>query len=942
MTLKVSVVVPVYNPGHDIDALVESLLAQSLPQDEYEVIFADDASTDGTADRLDALAKEHPMMRVLHNSPNSGWPGRPRNLGIDAARGEYVYFVDSDDWLGPEALERMYDFGTANDSDIVCGRVIGHGRFVPPSVFRANRADAKLWKDSLVRLLTVHKMFRASLISSAGLRFPEGRKRLEDHLFVVPAIFAAERISVLADYPCYHWRLIADADHISEGMGDPAEYFTSVREVLDIVEANTEPGPSRDRLLSHWYGGKTLRWFEGAHLVNYSPEYLRELFDTVGVLVEERFPPAIDRYLPIRRRMASELVRRGDFEAFIELVRWLTGIRAVAVADTVRWVDGRLRVRVVCQLEDSAARTLTVQRRGEREFLRLPEDLGVALPAEALDVTGAAQRASLEVHLRNRTTGVSELMPSVLLTGPEYGADEVAELRAVSRSTIDPHGSLLTATSEIHDLFGRLRYSGWVEDARPTLIDQQALDGMPAEFGTVRVTPYGTEFGHLSLRRSTVAPRTPPSAAPPPGRASRLSRLSRGSGGRDGSPDGRGEPSGLRHEAEGDGMTDGPSSGPGRPTRGTARKSTLFRRGLRLLRRLGLDVVDLGPGVAVVSRSGRAPVLTRIDPETDIVSRRAPAPVLTRIDSDLAVVSRRGRSPVFTSLDGGTTVLAGHGHMLEHQELEDGAWLLTDERSSGIATAPTGKRTWVLSGRDLSPQAELALETQTIAHLGTRHVAWLLKRYRIDLVLDVGANAGQFASALRRHGYENHIVSFEPVPRFAEALTEVAAGDDRWTVRQLALGSTDGTAPIHVQGTFSSLLPSSEFGRERFSTLRGLSGTEQVDTPVRRLDGILDELLVPLVAAGIDHPRIYLKMDTQGFDVEVFRGLGERVREIVAMQSEVALLLIYEGMPRMPEALATYEVAGFEITGLYPVTRKNDGRVVEYDATLIRPDAFPV
>ena len=80
--LKVSVIVPVYNPGSHIDDCISSLLGQSLPPEEYEIIFVDDGSTDETPARLDALAEEHPHVHVRHIE-NSGWPGRPRNLGID-------------------------------------------------------------------------------------------------------------------------------------------------------------------------------------------------------------------------------------------------------------------------------------------------------------------------------------------------------------------------------------------------------------------------------------------------------------------------------------------------------------------------------------------------------------------------------------------------------------------------------------------------------------------------------------------------------------------------------------------------------------------------------------------------------------------------------------------------------------------------------------------
>src|SRR4051812_43396765 len=77
--MKVSAIVPVYNPGSDIDDCIRSLLDQSLRGDEYEVIFVDDGSTDETPARLDELAAQHENVRVEH-IPNSGWPGKPRNV----------------------------------------------------------------------------------------------------------------------------------------------------------------------------------------------------------------------------------------------------------------------------------------------------------------------------------------------------------------------------------------------------------------------------------------------------------------------------------------------------------------------------------------------------------------------------------------------------------------------------------------------------------------------------------------------------------------------------------------------------------------------------------------------------------------------------------------------------------------------------------------------
>jgi FkbM family methyltransferase len=202
-------------------------------------------------------------------------------------------------------------------------------------------------------------------------------------------------------------------------------------------------------------------------------------------------------------------------------------------------------------------------------------------------------------------------------------------------------------------------------------------------------------------------------------------------------------------------------------------------------------------------------------------------------------------------------------------------------------------------------------------------------------VLDVGAHKGNWARRLRRGGYTGRIVSFEPTPAALGRLRARAERDPDWQVRAVALGAEDGETTMHVApGTFSSLLQANRFGERRYAELQA---TEAITVPVRRLDGLLDELV-----AGIAEPRVYLKLDTQGFDVQVFAGLGDRAGDLVGMQSEVAVMPIYEGAPRLTEAVAVYEAAGFEIAAMWPVTRqRRTGRIVEYDCVLVRAKALP-
>ena len=221
-------------------------------------------------------------------------------------------------------------------------------------------------------------------------------------------------------------------------------------------------------------------------------------------------------------------------------------------------------------------------------------------------------------------------------------------------------------------------------------------------------------------------------------------------------------------------------------------------------------------------------------------------------------------------------------------------------------------------------------------YLAKEQIAWVLRELGITCVLDVGANVGQYAKMLRRAGYSGRIVSFEPLPHLAAVLRRESSADPDWIVVDCGLGSEDAEVDINVvPGTMSSMLEPSRFGEEWSRTLRDREHrTERIK--VRRLDSVFDDAV-----AGLSDPLVYLKLDTQGFDLQAFEGAGERIGEIHAMQSEVACVPIYDGMPRLPEQLQVYEAAGFEVTGLFPVSRDVPTlRVIEFDVVMVRADAM--
>ena len=115
-----------------------------------------------------------------------------------------------------------------------------------------------------------------------------------------------------------------------------------------------------------------------------------------------------------------------------------------------------------------------------------------------------------------------------------------------------------------------------------------------------------------------------------------------------------------------------------------------------------------------------------------------------------------------------------------------------------------------LAGRPYVRRRAQGSQLRNLRRMGERHVAWLLRELEVNIVLDVGANLGQYARSLRANGYAGRIVSFEPVPHIADRLEKRASGDPDWQVLRCALGDRDETAEIHVgvgQARLSSLLP---------------------------------------------------------------------------------------------------------------------------------------
>lgn len=211
------------------------------------------------------------------------------------------------------------------------------------------------------------------------------------------------------------------------------------------------------------------------------------------------------------------------------------------------------------------------------------------------------------------------------------------------------------------------------------------------------------------------------------------------------------------------------------------------------------------------------------------------------------------------------------------------------------------------------------------------HLRELLPRLNIDLVLDVGANTGQFGHALRDIGYEGQILSFEPGAAAFQQLEDACRQDSQWLAHKMALSTTEGEVELLVSeaSVFSSIHASNEYGAAKFGDDIATDHKEMV--PMQRLETFIDTNI-----KDFSKRKVLLKMDTQGHDRDVFTGAGKYRDKFSALQSEISVLPIYEGTADYMEMLAMFREFEYEVTGLYTVSRhRKTGHIIELDCVMV-------
>jgi CDP-glycerol glycerophosphotransferase len=321
----VSIVLIAYNDVEHLPAAADSALRQSI--DDLELVVVDDGSTDGTADAADAVADGDARVRVLRLPHNSGGCSTPRNAGIEASRGEWVMFLDSDDLLEPRACEILLGAVRRHRADVAVGAMLrvdetsGLERRKFGWLYSHERVVEGLreWPELLLDVVVPNKVFRRSLLEEHAIRFPLD-VLYEDMIFTARALALADRIAVVPDTVYRHrvrepsrepsisrrTDLAAFRDRVTvHRMMDAFLLDAGLPEVKLVKDVRFLQYDLRDHLTGLSDGDATYR----ASVVALARAYLDELD-----------PRAFRMVRPLQRLVAA-LVGRGDTRVLTQLVR---------------------------------------------------------------------------------------------------------------------------------------------------------------------------------------------------------------------------------------------------------------------------------------------------------------------------------------------------------------------------------------------------------------------------------------------------------------------------------------------------------------------------------------------------------------------------------------------------------------------------------------------
>lgn len=218
----ISIITPNYNCEQWLEPCLDSVANQTAGQDDLEMLIVDDGSTDNSREVIESYRDKIPGLRTIWHE-HVGKPSILRNMALDKALGSHVLFLDSDDYLGNEAIERLSSFTEEGAADVVAFQLEGYKRSVPRSMLKETKVDADLVDSGIYKSLGIWKMCRRDFLNEYNIRFDSSLPSADDIPFMAEVLMRAKKISIAAGYPYYTVRGREDGSSLTQAEWGPIE-----------------------------------------------------------------------------------------------------------------------------------------------------------------------------------------------------------------------------------------------------------------------------------------------------------------------------------------------------------------------------------------------------------------------------------------------------------------------------------------------------------------------------------------------------------------------------------------------------------------------------------------------------------------------------------------------------------------------------------------------
>ena len=321
---KISVIIPVYNTEDYLEETLMSLLNQTMI-DDIEVLMIDDGSTDDSRYIIEKYAIDYDNFHAYHKK-NEG-QGVARNYGLSLAKGEYIHFLDSDDYLPPKAYETLYDLAFKNKSDMVCGNAL---RFSGYNVWEdiifknsfntisddVDNTNLSEFPQFVWDTVSWNKLYKKDFLLNNNLKFPNKKIFFEDLLFSLESYILAENITITKDI-IYYWRVRKNHTSVTQQFSNSKNFMDRLNILRDTNELFSKYSVNeniKECSYLKWLYHDLKFYLKRFH--SFPNEEYKSLFNEICEVVD-LIPVHLIKSLNNYKRVIFEIILNKDYDTFI-------------------------------------------------------------------------------------------------------------------------------------------------------------------------------------------------------------------------------------------------------------------------------------------------------------------------------------------------------------------------------------------------------------------------------------------------------------------------------------------------------------------------------------------------------------------------------------------------------------------------------------------------